>query len=86
MNEKEAREIIQWAKECNKRDPNQDRLYLPTVSQARGYLEAVEKAKGLEEFIRECILKPYKDSDILSLLQWIRRRGIVVIAEWEKEK
>jgi len=85
MNEREARDIIRWAKECNKRDQEQDRLFLPTVREAIGYLKCYERAKVLEESIIELHKMPSGKESVEHFYKWFDKSK-EALAKWEKEK
>ena len=75
MNEKEAREIIEVEENEDVIGPNSPNYY-----EAKGYLEAIEKAKGLERMLKKIQLQYQSysgdtDQDIEKAL-----------AKWEKEK
>lgn len=78
MNEKEANDIIFIAEGA---DGPLNRGEYGKMCHAHGYMEAIEKAKGLEHMLRKIAGSAAKGSE------WVRRADVVdLLAKWEKEK
>lgn len=81
MNEKEAREIAARWKDVLKE--TEDAIPLPSkIMKAVGYLEAIEKAKGLEEALRAQLESCSYPKRTCSYCEF----GTKALAKWEKEK
>ena len=80
MNEKEAREIWNTAR------PSQHPQDGPRLMYAKGYLEAIEKAKVLEEALEYIIKHQEYVSETMAELSTTRKIAKEALAKWEKEK
>lgn len=83
MNEKEAREI-QEPKKYPWDGPKPEEVSMLWYS--KGYLEAIEKAKGLVEALEYIIEHQEYVSGTMAELSTTRRIAKEALAKWEKEK
>ncbi len=75
MKEKEAREIVS--------KPLTDPLNIPLLHEAEGYLEAIEKVKGLEKALQLMDCTCDEEESAGSCNEKVAEEAL---AKWEKEK